>query len=237
MSLEEDLLWYLVSAVQQEDGTPAKTRLIKLVYLVDLHHTKRYGKPATAVRWIFYHYGPYATELDRALSHQVGINIRQLDVENHFGDLVFTYRSVGVPPDDLLPRPVQSIADYVAHQWALSDLNELLTYVYFETPPMQGVSRGDALDLNRVIAADWPKRYSALSTPKIDPDLRKGLDPWRRRINEEFPVTPLVPAPNHDGDYQRETETENVTQPSSAALGRGRLSIDPDLDFDEEEEG
>jgi hypothetical protein len=232
VAIEEDLVWYLVQAVQDEQGIPAKTKLVKLIYLVDLHHMKRFGRPATSIRWIFYLYGPYAAELERAIDRQVGLNIRRREVLSHFDEQIYTYKSAAEPPDDLLPRGVQAIADQVSREWAVRDLNELLNFVYFDTPPMMAARRGEPLDLTQVLGTDWPRRYVALSPPTLPPDLQKGLETWRKRVEEDRPVTPLDPPARYDEEYARETDTFQGPEPGDRALARGQLTIDPNIDLE-----
>jgi len=44
-----------------------KTRLIKLLYLLDIENYKSYQRIFTELDWIFYKYGPYAFEIEKFL--------------------------------------------------------------------------------------------------------------------------------------------------------------------------
>lgn len=64
MPIEDDLIWYLTWRLREEEGVPAKTRLVKLLYLVDLLNVRDRNEQATNLEWVFYHYGPYAFGID-----------------------------------------------------------------------------------------------------------------------------------------------------------------------------
>src|SRR2546427_12940168 len=111
MAIEDDLIWYLVWRVRHEDGMPAKTRLVKLLYLVDLYHVRDRGSQLTSFRWRFYHYGPYASEIETAIRRGLHETIRVAGSGNYFGDTMFVYRALSYPPDNLLSNYVRSICD------------------------------------------------------------------------------------------------------------------------------
>lgn len=202
------MVWYLVWRVRQEGGIPAKTRLVKLMYLVDLEFARASGAPATSFTWRYYHYGPYPSAIEQVLDRQENRTIASAEVETFFGERAVTYRPLGDPPDDLLPSRLSRMCDRVCSRWAVADLNELLNYVYFETPPMRHARRGDVLDLLADREEPWPPYYRALDRPDIGEDLRRRLAEWERRFDESFPTTPLDPPPRHDEDYERVVRDE-----------------------------
>lgn len=89
MPREDDLLWYLTWRVRQEDGILAKTRLVKLMYLVDLYSVRDRGEQATGLRWIFYDYGPYAPEVERVIDRQLGNTIDLEGTRDFFGERMY----------------------------------------------------------------------------------------------------------------------------------------------------
>ena len=62
-----DLVSYVVQRVQEREGELSKTKLVKLLYLIDVEHYRRFRKTLTDLTWYFYHYGPYAFELESVL--------------------------------------------------------------------------------------------------------------------------------------------------------------------------
>jgi len=230
--IEDDLVWYLTWRVRQEEGVPAKTRLVKLLYLVDLLNVRDRNEQATSFEWTFYHYGPYAFAIDTVIDRQVGNTIDVVSTDSYFGDRMFVYRSKEYPPDTLLPDRLRRYCDELCDRWATEELNQLLSYVYFETPPMIGAIRGQALDLQRVRNVEWPIYYRALPPPELDPEWRERREEWRRRVGETLPETPLEPAPRRDEGYDPEPSEPAESSAGEGPFMRGRLVLGVGADED-----
>jgi hypothetical protein len=224
MPIEDDLVWYLIWRVREVGGTPAKTRLVKLLYLVDLMNVRDRREQVTSFEWVFYHFGPYSFAIDTAIDRQEGQTIAVQSVDTYSGDRMFVYRSTEYPPDTLLSDHVRRYCDEVCDRWATEELNQLLSYVYFETPPMIDAVRGERLDLSRVREVEWPPYYRALPPPDLDPEWRERREEWRRRVDETLPDTPLEPPPRRDGDYEPEP-AEPAESDDAGSLMRGRLVL------------
>ena len=69
------LIAYLTDQVREQGGTPNKTALVKLVYLVDVECWRKLGKSATGLEWRFHHYGPYSVELERNINDNAFLHI------------------------------------------------------------------------------------------------------------------------------------------------------------------
>lgn len=223
MPIEDDLLWYLTWRVREEGGVPNKTRLVKLLYLVDLLHVRDRGEQATGLRWIFYHYGPYAAEIEKVIERQLGNTIDVEGTRDFFGDRMYLYRLREFPPDTLLEDGVRRYCDQLCDHWATAELNDLLSYVYFETPPMENAIRGQPLDLSSVRAVEWPPYYSPLRPPELDPSWNERRQHWRERFEEMLPVVRLTRAPRWE-----DLET-GATDEEAEPLYRGPLAVDPSL--------
>jgi hypothetical protein len=57
----------ILSRVQEKHVFVNKTKLLKLLYLVDIEHYRRFGKTLTEFDWKFYLYGPWTAEYDGLL--------------------------------------------------------------------------------------------------------------------------------------------------------------------------
>jgi hypothetical protein len=223
--IEDDLIWYLTWRVREEEGVPAKTRLVKLLYLIDLLNVRDRNEQATNLEWVFYHYGPYAFGMDAVIERQVGNTIDVATRESYFGDTMFVYRTREHPPATLLPDRLRRYCDEVCGRWANEDLNQLLSYIYFETPPMIGAARGEQLNMRRVREVEWPAYYRALPPPDLDPEWRERREEWRRRTNETLPEVPLDPGPRRDDDYQPEPSEPMESEDADTPFMRGRLVL------------
>ncbi len=232
VTIEDDLVWYLAWRVRQEEGVPAKTRLVKLLYLVDLLNVQDRNEQATNFEWVFYHYGPYAFAIDTVIDRQVGNTIDVVSTGSYFGDRMFVYRSREYPPDTLLPDRLRRYCDELCSRWATEELNQFLSYIYFGTPPMVGAVRGQALDLRRVRDVEWPAYYRALPAPELDPQWGERREEWRRRVNETLPKTPLGPAPRRDEEYSPEPLEPAESEVEGEPFMRGRLVLAVESDED-----
>lgn len=224
MSIPDDLVWYLVWRVGQEEGVASKTKLVKLLYLVDLEMVRRTGQAATQFRWRYYHYGPYAVEVESVLHRQEGASLRRRDARVGEFDTV-TYRAAAYPPDTLLADRLRSVSDRICRDWGAENLNELLNHVYFETAPMKTARRGQYLDLSLVRLEPPKLSYAPLRPPDVRTELINRLPQWRQTFDEEFPVRDLFPPPRHEIAVP-EAEGE---ERSLNGL-RGSLSIDPAIE-------
>ena len=64
----ETLIAYLIDQVKEQEGTPNKPALAKLVYLDDVECQRKLGNPAAGLEWRFHHYGPYSLELEQDIN-------------------------------------------------------------------------------------------------------------------------------------------------------------------------
>lgn len=226
MPIEDDLIWYLTWRVRQEEGVPAKTRLVKLLYLVDLMNVRDRGEQATNFEWVFYHFGPFAFGIDTVIERQVGDTIDVAARESYFGDQMFIYRVLSNPPSSLLADRLRRYCDELCDRWATEELNQVLSYVYFETPPMAGAVRGAALDMQRVREVEWPPYYRALPPPEFDPEWREKREQWRRRTDEALPESPLDPPPRRDEEYEPTPSEAAESEVGEGPFMSGRLVMD-----------
>ena len=163
----DPLVDYIIDQVRNEQGSThiGNTNLVKLIYLVDVLHYRRYGERVTDLPWRYYHYGPYANEVQELVERKT---------------LPANYWTSGAFPQ-AFDSSVRRTVDDVINRWGLLGLNELLDYVYFETEPMENVKRGDILDFGKVL----PER----TEPAIKP-FTQNFDPnWvqsmRQRLQDQ----------------------------------------------------
>ena len=141
------LVDYIVQELSDVEGSTARIRLAKLLYLFDVEYYRTHGRPFTHLRWRFLHYGPYDTALDPYLGNNA--------VTTTSGHRAYVARGDhgDVSVDDILTLSDRIILDRIVQQWGLEDLPVLLDYVYFGTEPMENVTRGEVLDFSRVARA------------------------------------------------------------------------------------
>ena len=150
MDLLSRLILYIIDQIQDQEGLISKIRIMKLLYLIDVEHYRRYGKTITGLDWISYRYGPYAFAIDSAI-REIGFHLGEEDIETAAGYPAHVYH-VDEPQslDDIVSFAVRSMIDRNVAQWALEDTRFLLDYVYTATEPMQRATFGQKLDFSKI---------------------------------------------------------------------------------------
>ena len=152
-----------------------KTKLVKLLYLIDVEYQRLYSHKLTELEWIFYHYGPYAFALDDVLK-QLDIDIPQEKAVTASGNRAKIFKPIKEIHSEFENSSdvKKYLVDRVIDQWGLEELNPLLSYVYFHTEPMQDAHRGDILDFSKIIHPLAKNKLVYLQIPKEQQqDMRK----------------------------------------------------------------
>jgi len=143
-----EVLKYIVDRIRERDGIPTRTKVVKILYLIDVEYYRRHGSTLSQLPWKFLHYGPYTMEIEPLLK-SLSLGEEEIVVKDR--RRVFTYK-VEQPEtlDSLLSLPNRMMIEKIIERWALESLYKLLDYVYFETEPMQGAVRGELLDFSTI---------------------------------------------------------------------------------------
>lgn len=183
------LIAYLVARSREREVTLNSTKLVKLLYLIDVERVKSRQDPVTGLRWMFFHYGPYALELPETLDAMEGAQIST----RRWGDSALYQAAADAPTGDDWPRSTRSLVDRVLQRFAPMELNELLDHVYFHTGPMVDAARGQPLDLSRARNYAEPRRQRSLEPPPKPADLDQRLAGWRARNARRLARAQLEP--------------------------------------------
>lgn len=169
----------ILTRIKEREGTANKTKLLKLLYLADIEQYRVSGETLTGFDWIFYLYGPWASEYDSLL--------KQLQDENAIE--IKPWASGGVEGERIVPTEEFSLARAVpsiqaslrtvqlVDIWADRGVSTLLDYVYFETEPMREARKMERLDFSKV-STEPPRPYRRT---------KSGTDPRAlRRLKDQF---------------------------------------------------
>lgn len=192
------LVLYVIDQLRDHGGSVSTIRIVKLLYLIDVEHYRRYGRILTGVDWFFYHYGPYASELAAVLAKpSLDLGEETVRTQRGFDARVF---SVAAPQslEDITTFAVETMVRDKVAQWAMEDTRTLLDYVYTSTEPMRRAVFGERLDFTTIqpgFDQHAQTRHIRLSTG-TSPQIRVSLRARLRR-------TPAVldPPPRHDEVY------------------------------------
>jgi hypothetical protein len=210
------LIAYIVARAVDRGITLNRTKLVKLLYLIDVERVRSRREPLTGLEWVFFHYGPYAFELIDALQAMEGAEVSAMP----FGESVLYRAAPGAPDATDWPAGTKSMVDSIIDRFAPLELNELLDHVYFHTGPMIDAERGQRLDLSKARA----DRDLRLHRPLPPPDAPAGVDDrlaaWRSRNAERLAAVRLDPP----GRFIEDEEDQSAPEQTLS----GRLRVRPD---------
>ena len=183
------LIAYVAARCRERSIALSQTKLVKLLYLIDVARVASRRDPLTGLHWVFFHYGPYAIELletvdEIAGTRKIGRTWNQAALHEAAADA-----SDG---EDWLSSTRRTV-DRVIDRFAPLALNELLDHIYFRTAPMIGATRGDPLDLARARDQVEPRRRTPLAPAAAPDDLPARLAGWRAQTSRRLAPVRLDP--------------------------------------------
>ena len=204
-----------------------KTKLVKLLYLMDVENYRRRQETISGLEWRFYHYGPYAFEIDSALN-ELSFDLPQESFTTESGYKVIAFR----PERSLKPslgKYVRSLSELrlvnrVIRDWGETELNALLDHVYFYTEPMKHARRGELLEFSTI---ERRRRESVanlvpqMSSDKLGKYRARFLESKTRRVRR-----PMYPAPRLDSVYRE--GLAHIVEEDRYATPLGRLEMSED---------
>jgi hypothetical protein len=169
------LIAYIVAQARDRGITLNRTKLVKLLYLIDVERVRGRREPLTGLEWVFFHYGPYAFELINTLEAMEGTEL----VASAWRDSMLYRAAPGAPDSDDWNAATKSTVDRILDRWAPLDLNDLLDYVYFHTGPMVNAERGQRLDMSLARQDPIERRHVPVRPPARPADVEQRLERWR----------------------------------------------------------
>ncbi len=189
MSLSaKSVLLQILSEANEKNLLLGKTQIVKFLYLTEVEYYRETGNRLTDLNWLFYHYGPYALELDSILNEKEF----EMEKKETKSDREFHIYKIAESPakySSKVDPKVGLIIKRIVSTWGNKPLEELLDYVYFETEPMEAVKRrGERLDFSTVkkepITRVIPLKASKETERKVA-QLRERLAPALKKMGEE----------------------------------------------------
>lgn len=145
-----NIIRYIVKNYPYPDDL-TKTRITKLVYLIDLENVKKYGVQITNIEWFFDHYGPYVSDVLDEADEDKSISIVR-DISN-FGTVKYIVKPKR-EKDELIYEDLSEndkhIIDKVIDVTKNYYWNEFIDYVY-STEPIKNGKKYSKLDLKKYI--------------------------------------------------------------------------------------
>jgi hypothetical protein len=227
MATLQDLIKHIVAEVIDAGGTLGTTRLVKLLYVIDVEYYRRHRKLLTGLDWIFYHYGPYSLEIPEII-RSLDLDIPQDDVSIGDGRIMHQFKPgfrQKVDISELMPASDLMLVEKVIDRWAIEDLNKLLSYVYFDTEPMQSAKLGEPLDFSKIpklkIRPSF-REYELKLTSEELAQFRTKLMEHKRKRAEMMQLAERQYHEIHgfvDSVYEKAVEQSQMTERSSIPIG------------------
>lgn len=181
-----DLIAYVVARSRAHGVTLNRTKLVKLLYLMDVERARARREPITGLVWVFFHYGPWAYELIDELEAMEGTVL----AVRPWHESVLYMGASDAPDGEEWPATTKAMADRVIEKYAPLETNELLDYVYFHTGPMIDAKRGEQLNMRAARNDPLERRQPPLAAPRPSQDLHDRLREWRTATRRKLSPLP-----------------------------------------------
>ncbi len=222
------LITYVITRLADMEATFGKTKLVKLLYLIDVEFYRTCTRTLTDFEWVFYHYGPYTHTIDSILK-QLELDIPQEDVVTTSGykAKIFKtpkYLAMEFTEFEKAASSLQkSIVDGVVNEWGLEDLNPILSHVYFHTEPMRDAHRGESLDfsnIHRSVLLSSSKK-TQLTEEQHKDMLKRFVEAKKSHLTSTYQS--LDPKPRLDDVFER--ILQNLENEDRSFIIKGDLEI------------
>ena len=182
MTITQNILLSILSEAENKNLFVGKTQLVKYLYLTEVEHYRENGTRLTDLEWKFYHYGPYAFELETILEEKI-FKHEEIKISTEKSFNKFTVAEPTKHYNDLVDVKTSLIIKRIIRMWGDKPLQDLLDYVYFETEPMQIVDRrGQRLDFSTIKKDE----SSAIIPLKASKDAEKRIAVLRGRFSKRL---------------------------------------------------
>jgi hypothetical protein len=199
-----DLIAAVATSVRDCGGAPSKTKILKLLYLLDIESYRKTGATVTGFEWKFHKYGPWTASYDDALqtaaqANKVLINAREFDEGATFINPVER-----LPLSQVFPDIIQQLtAKKIIETWAARPTVELLDHIYFHTAPMRDAVRNEALDFSTLMREEKLPHYTGIKSKADEKELQRKRKELLKKLSSapKSPIAPLDPPPKYDESY------------------------------------
>jgi hypothetical protein len=191
----------VVSYIEQMGGYVTKTKLLKLLYLLDVEFYRSHRQTLTGFDWKFFHLGPWTSEFDPMIATLLASDeLSERTATKQEYETKFYHAS-----DDCdFGKLFKSAADEfplrnVLRTWAESSTGEILDYVYFNTEPMERGIRHERLDFSSIPEGQMEK-YTRPASGIPPKEIQKMRAEFQRRRTSSLPSFSFTP-PRYDDEF------------------------------------
>jgi hypothetical protein len=199
----KNLIPAVVSYLSDRGVSVSKTKLLKLLYLLDVEYYRQHRKLFTGFDWKFFHLGPWTREFETVLSDLLNRGVlaeRPYETPEFESSLLHAEEHVDLR--DVVPEPMNALLlQRVLNDWGTRSTVEILDHVYFRTEPMEHGIRNERLEFSW-IPEEQPEMYRRRSSQAPPGHLAKKKREYQKRLAEladrpDFQFT----EPQYDDQY------------------------------------
>lgn len=204
------LITAIIFHIKKSGSYVTKTKLLKLLYLVDVEYYRLHRKLLTEFNWKYYHLGPWTAEYDTVLESLIACDaIIKTRNSNSESDTEFYYTKKEIKLEDVFEDVKDELmVKRILDIWGTKTTNEILDYVYFYTEPMIYGERNKALDFSKI-----PEQksiiYAKAKSGKSQQEIKALRQEFKRKQEEkkQGEQTQLeFTAPKYDEEYSEAME-------------------------------
>ena len=133
MVFEDKKLLELIGIILQMHGGVlySKTKLVKLLFLIDKHFANKYGAPLTNVKYRSYFYGPYSGDIESALDYLTENGYITMRYVNDFiAEPYYELTLIELPKFSALSeKEKEEVRDFIS-RYVSAPLKDILEEVY-----------------------------------------------------------------------------------------------------------
>lgn len=142
MDILKEVILYVISA---SNGNVSRTRIVKLLYLIDFFSLAKFGSKVTEVNYNYYYYGPYSESIINCVDELKNSGkLQEYVVQNSFGNHSFLY-GVSKPYSKITNLSGSEgeieLIDEIIKDYSHMNFKQLLEFVY-STPPIEDNKQG-----------------------------------------------------------------------------------------------
>ena len=201
----KNLIHAVVSQVVEKGGYVTKTKLLKLLYLLDVEYYRVHRQTFTGFDWKFFHLGPWAREFDPLIDELVRTEtlLENTSVKRDYDTKFFRVAESRDTRGLFSTFADESLLLSILNTWSEATTGEILDYVYFRTEPMEHGVRNEPLDFSSV-SQERPEKYARPKSTISEKEIRKRRGDFQRSLSEQntqaskFQFTP----PRYDQEFE-----------------------------------
>ena len=126
----KNMLLYILSCGADNDGKITKTKLAKLLYLVDFAWFYNYSEPMSGMKYRRLQYGPVPDQYFRVLEELVSDD--QIKIAEKDAKMISAIETI--PPSNLLSKKEISLIEKVCKKWQNKNTQEIVDFTHNQLP-------------------------------------------------------------------------------------------------------